>query len=39
LIDTKLLTLNDLEQVMAIILHYFTKFRSFVGPLHQSGWR
>jgi len=30
------MTLND---VIALILFYFTKFDSFAGLLHRSGWR
>jgi len=29
-------TLNDLESVMAIILHYFAEFGSFRGQLRKS---
>jgi len=36
LLVPKSVTLNG---VMAIILHYFTKFCSFWGPLHKSAWR
>ena len=32
----KSVTLNG---VMALILHYFTEFGSFLGALHKSGWR
>jgi len=30
------MTLND---VIALILHYFTAFDSFGGQLRHSGWR
>jgi len=33
----KLMTLNDLNSIMAIILHYFTEFGSFCGQLRKSG--
>jgi len=33
----KLMTLNDLNSIMAIILHYFTEFGSFRGQLRKSG--
>jgi len=30
------MTLNG---VMAVAMHYFTEFGSFLGALHKSGWR
>ena len=33
----KLVTLNDLERHMAIILRYFADFGSFRGQLRKSG--
>jgi len=33
----KLVTLNDLEWEMALILHYFTELHSFRGRLRKSG--
>jgi len=35
----KLVTLNDLDGVMALILRYFTKFASFRGALRNTGSR
>ena len=34
---SKLVTLNDLERVMAIILRYFAEFGRFLGQVHTSG--
>jgi len=33
-----LVTLNDLELIIAAVLHYFTEFHSFWGLLCHSGW-
>jgi len=34
-----LVTLNDLERRIALILLYFTEFDSFAGLLRHSDWR